>query len=86
MLFPHDLINTCLKLSGSFGYSVFRLLRILCQNETTEEEVVPQPLVFDPWPTLLSLPTLPLSHTMKGLMDMCVNTPVCTFEHSPQLP
>ena len=58
MLFPHDLINTCLKLSGSFGYSVFRLLRILCQNEMTEEEVVPQPLIFDPWPTLLSLPTL----------------------------
>ena len=57
MLFPHDLINTCLKLSGSFGYSVFRLLRILCQNEMTEEEVVLQPLIFDPWPTLLSLPT-----------------------------
>ena len=37
------------------------------------------------WP-LLSLPTLTLSHTMKGLMDMCVNTPVFTFEHSPQLP
>lgn len=86
MLFLHDLTNTCLKLSGSFEYSVFRLLRILCQNVMTEEEVVPQPLIFDPWPTLLSLPTLTLSHTMKGLMYMCVNTLVCTFEHSPQQP
>lgn len=85
MLFPHGLTNTYLKLSESFEYSVFRLLRILCQNVMTEE-VVPQPLIFDPWPTLLSLPTLTLSHTMKGLMYVCVDTPVCTFEHSPQQP